>query len=40
MSAMFEGVAFTVVVSIPALVREIRLARRPDRQPAVRGPSA
>jgi hypothetical protein len=33
MSAMFAGVAFTVVVSIPALVREIRLARRPNRQP-------
>jgi hypothetical protein len=28
MSAMFAGVAFTVVFSIPALVREIRLARR------------
>jgi hypothetical protein len=31
MSAMYAGIAFTVVVSIPALVREIRLARRFDR---------
>ena len=38
MSAMFAGVAFTVVFSIPALVREIRLARRYDRPPAIRGP--
>jgi hypothetical protein len=38
MSAMFAGIAFTVVFSIPALVREIRLARRFDRPPAVRGP--
>jgi hypothetical protein len=38
MSAMFAGIAFTVVFSIPALVREIRLARRSDRPPAVRGP--
>jgi hypothetical protein len=30
MSAMFAGIAFTVVFSIPALVREIRLARRFD----------
>jgi hypothetical protein len=37
MSAMFAGIAFTVVFSIPALVREIRLARRFDRPPAVRG---
>jgi hypothetical protein len=37
MSAMYAGIAFTVVVSIPALVREIRLARR---SPAVRGPGA
>jgi hypothetical protein len=36
MSAMFAGIAFTVVFSIPALVREIRLARRFDRPPAVR----
>jgi hypothetical protein len=34
MSAMFAGVVFTVVFSIPALVREIRLARRVDRPPA------
>jgi hypothetical protein len=40
MSAMFAGIAFTVVFSIPALVREIRLARRFDRPPAVGGPSA
>jgi hypothetical protein len=33
MSAMFVGIAFTVVVSIPALVREIRLARRLDGPP-------
>jgi hypothetical protein len=38
MSAMFAGIAFTVVFSIPALVREIRLARRFDRPPAVRRP--
>jgi hypothetical protein len=38
MSAMFAGIAFTVVFSIPALVREIRLARRFDRTPAMRGP--
>ena len=38
MSAMFAGVAFTVVFSIPALVREIRLGRRYDRPPAVRDP--
>ena len=38
MGAMFAGVAFTVVFSIPALVREVRLARRYDRPPAVRGP--
>jgi hypothetical protein len=38
MSAMLAGVVFTVVFSIPALVREIRLARRFDRPPAVRGP--
>jgi hypothetical protein len=37
MSAMYAGIAFTVVISIPALVREIRLARRFDRSPAVRG---
>ena len=36
MSAMFVGVAFTVVVSIPALVREIRLARRYESPAAVR----
>jgi hypothetical protein len=35
---MYAGIAFTVVFSIPALVREIRLARRYDRPPAVRGP--
>jgi hypothetical protein len=35
MSAMYAGIAFTVVISIPALVREIRLARRSDRPPAV-----
>jgi hypothetical protein len=40
MNAMFAGIAFTVVFSIPALVREIRLARRFDRPPAVRGSSA
>src|SRR6201996_5438292 len=40
MSAMFAGIAFTVVFSIPALVREIRLARRFDRPPAVGGPSS
>jgi hypothetical protein len=28
MSAMYAGIAFTVVISIPALVREIHLARR------------
>src|ERR1700751_1249112 len=39
MSAMFAGIAFTVVFSIPALFREIRLARRFDRPPAVGGPS-
>jgi hypothetical protein len=39
MSAMFVGVAFTVAVSIPALVREIRLGRRYDRPPAVRDPA-
>jgi hypothetical protein len=33
MSPMFAGVAFTVVVSIPALVREIFLARHSDHQP-------
>jgi hypothetical protein len=38
MSAMYAGIAFTVVISIPALVREIRLARRFDHPPAVRGP--
>jgi hypothetical protein len=39
MSAMFVGVAFTVAVSIPALVREIRLGRRYERPPAaVRDP--
>jgi hypothetical protein len=38
MSAMLAGITFTVVFSIPALVREIRLARRFDRPPAVRGP--
>ena len=38
MSAMFAGVAFTVVVTIPALVHEIRLGRRFDRPPAVRRP--
>lgn len=36
MSAMFAGVAFTVVFSIPALVREIRLARRYESPAAVR----
>jgi hypothetical protein len=36
MSAMFAGVAFTVVFSIPALVREIRLARRYESRAAVR----
>ena len=30
MSAMFAGIAFTAFVSIPALVREICLARRFD----------
>jgi hypothetical protein len=40
MNAMFAGIAFTVVFSIPALVREIRLARRFDRPPAVGGPSS
>jgi hypothetical protein len=39
MSAMVAGVAFTVVFSIPALVREIRLARRYESPAAVRGPS-
>jgi hypothetical protein len=34
---MFAGIAFTVVVSIPALVREIRLARRLDHPLAIRG---
>ena len=37
MNAMYVGIAFTVVFSIPALVREIRLARRLDCPPAVRG---
>jgi hypothetical protein len=40
MSFMLAGTAFTVVITIPALVREIRLARRSDRSPAVRGPGA
>jgi hypothetical protein len=38
MSAMFAGVAFTVFFSIPALLREICLARRCDRPPAIQGP--
>jgi hypothetical protein len=37
MSAMYAGIAFTVVFSIPALVREIRLARRSVHPPVVRG---
>ena len=40
MTAMLVGIALTVFVSIPALVHEIRLARRSDRSPAVRGPGA
>jgi hypothetical protein len=40
MSAMFAGVAFTVIFSIPALVREIRLGRRYDRRPAIQDPGS
>jgi hypothetical protein len=40
LSFMLAGTAFTVVITIPALVREIRLARRSDRPPAVLVPSA